>query len=178
MIPFPDLAPTPQVPIRAMSDSTLSDKTEDTPRPTGVCYLIGRLDHALTRRMLEVLSPLGLTVSQYTALSFLESQIQISNAQLAERTLISPQSANEMVKQMNDKGWVERAPDPFHGRVVRLSVTVAGKVLLQQAHAAVARLESNMLAEITQAQRKVFQGNLRQVLHTLGNLKVAPGQPE
>lgn len=159
-----------------MSNPILSAKLEDTPRPTGVCYLIGRLDHALTRRMLEVLAPLGLTVSQYTALSFLESQAQISNAQLAERTLISPQSANEMVKQMSDKGWVEREPDPFHGRVVRLSVTTDGKALLQQAHAAVAQLESSMLADLSQPQRKALHGNLRQVLHMLGTLKLAPGQ--
>ncbi|RIX49794.1 MAG: MarR family transcriptional regulator [Rhodocyclales bacterium GT-UBC] len=156
-----------------MSDfpSTASD---DAPLlPSGFCYLIGRLDHALTRRMLDVLAPLGLTVSQYTALSFIDSQEQISNAQLAERTLISPQSANEMVKQMNEKGWIERAPDPFHGRVVRLGVTTAGKVLLLQAHAAVARLETEMLTSFTATQRKTIHGNLRQVLHTLKDLKNA-----
>jgi DNA-binding MarR family transcriptional regulator len=161
-----------------MSAPTLPDQSENTSRPTGVCYLIGRLDHILNRRMLEALSPLGLTVSQYAALSFLDTQEQISNAQLAERTLISPQSANEMVKQMNDKGWVERAPDPFHGRVVRLSVTVAGKALLLQAHATVARLESSMLADLTQTQRKTFQGNLRQVISVLGTLNMAPTQAE
>ena len=161
-----------------MPNSSPSLKIENKLRPTGVCYTIGRLDHALSRRMLEVLAPIGLTVSQYTALSFLDSQAQISNAQLAERTLISPQSANEMVKQMNEKGWVEREPDPFHGRVVRLSVTVAGKALLQQAHAAVARLESEMLSSLSAAQRKSFQGNLRNVLHALGTIKIALGQAE
>jgi len=156
-----------------MSDSIPPATTDSPQLPSGLCYLIGRLDHALTRRMLDALSPLGLTVSQYTALSFLDSQEQISNAQLAERTLISPQSANEMVKQMDEKGWIERAPDPFHGRVVRLSVTVAGKALLQQAHAAVARLEMEMLNGFTATQRKAIHGNLRQIVHTLKALKNA-----
>ncbi len=155
-----------------MSNSTPPAATTLPLLPSGFCYLIGRLDHALTRRMLDVLAPLGLTVSQYTALSFLDSQEQISNAQLAERTLISPQSANEMVKQMNEKGWIERAPDPFHGRVVRLSTTVAGKALLHTAHAAVASLEMEMLTGISAAQRKKIHGNLRQVLHTLKALKI------
>ncbi len=156
-----------------MSDATTSANTETALLPSGFCYLIGRLDHALTRRMLDVLAPLGLTVSQYTALSFLDTQEQLSNAQLAERTLISPQSANEMVKQMDEKGWIARAPDPFHGRVVRLGVTEAGKALLQQAHDAVARLELDMLASFTAAQRKAIHGNLRQVLHTLKTAKAA-----
>lgn len=150
-----------------MPDLTYPSATDATLVPSGLCYLIGRLDHALIRRMLDVLTPLGLTVSQYTALSFLDSQDQVSNAQLAERTLVSPQSANEIVKQMNEKGWIERAPDPFHGRVVRLSTTVAGKALLQQAHSAIAKLESEMLAGFSASQRKALHSNLRQVLSLL-----------
>lgn len=143
-------------------------------RPLGVCYLIGRLDHAVNRRIRDALTPLGLTVSQYTALSFLESHAQISNAQLAERSLISPQSANEMVKLMEHKGWVERHPDPTHGRIVRLSLTATGQALLDQAHAFVARLEAGMLSKLTSGQRTALHQNLRQVLHTLSAIMIDP----
>lgn len=148
--------------------------SQDKSRPSGVCYLIGRLDHALNRRIRDALTPLGLTVSQYTALSFLESQAQISNAQLAERSLISPQSANEMIKLMEKKGWVERQPDPTHGRIVRLSLTAAGQALLDQAHDQVARLESGMLAKLTAGQRGALHQNLRQVLHALSAIMIDP----
>lgn len=143
-------------------------------RPSGICYLIGRLDHAVNRRIRDALTPLGLSVAQYTALSFLESQSQISNAQLAERSLISPQSANEMIKLMEKKGWVERAPDPTHGRIVRLSLTAGGQALLDQAHERVARLEGGMLGKLSLAQRNVLQQNLRQVLHTLSAIMIDP----
>jgi DNA-binding MarR family transcriptional regulator len=93
-----------------MSESKPRDAAEAAILPVGIGYLIGRLDHSLSRRMQEVLMPIGLTVSQYTALSFIESKSQISNSQLAQRALISPQSANEMVKQMEIKGWVMRTP--------------------------------------------------------------------
>lgn len=148
--------------------------SQDKSRPSGVCYLIGRLDHALNRRIRDALTPLGLTVSQYTALSFLESQAQISNAQLAERTLISPQSANEMIKQMEKKGWVEREPDPSHGRIVRLSLTPAGQSLLDAAHNHVARLEAGMLAKLSATQRNALHQNLRQVLHALSAIMIDP----
>lgn len=147
-------------------------------RPSGICYLIGRLDHALNRRIRDALTPLGLTVAQYTALSFLESQTQISNAQLAERSLISPQSANEMIKQMEKKGWVERAPDPSHGRIVRLSLTAAGQALLDAAHAHIARLENGMLGKLTVTQRNALQQNLRQVLHALSAIMIDPALGE
>ncbi|MGL4410383.1 MAG: MarR family winged helix-turn-helix transcriptional regulator [Zoogloea sp.] len=140
---------------------------DDRARPNGLCYLIGRLDHALNRRIRDALTPLGLTVSQYTALSFLENQPQISNAQLAERSLISPQSANELIKLMEGKGWVERVPDPSHGRIVRISLTDAGSVLLNEAHAHVSALENAMLARFSNGQRNVLQQNMRQMLHAL-----------
>lgn len=148
--------------------------SQDKLRPSGFCYLIGRLDHAVNRRIRDALTPLGLSVAQYTALSFLESQSQISNAQLAERSLISPQSANEMIKLMEKKGWVERAPDPSHGRIVRLSLTGAGQALLDQAHQQVARLESAMLTKLSASQRGALQQNLRQVLHTLSAIMIDP----
>lgn len=151
-------------------DSTGPDKG----RPSGVCYLIGRLDHALNRRIRDALTPLGLTVSQYTALSFLESQAQISNAQLAERSLISPQSANEMIKLMEKKGWVEREPDPSHGRIVRLSLTAAGQALLDEAHSHISRLEAGMLAKLSPTQRSALHQNLRQVLHALSAIMIDP----
>lgn len=146
----------------------------ESSRPIGVCYLIGRLDHALNRRIRDALAPLGLSVAQYTMLSFLEAQAQLSNAQLAERSLISPQSANEMIKAMEAKGWVARQADPSHGRIVRLSLTPEGQLQLAEAHARVWRLEAHMLARLTEEQRVALPGTLREILHALSAIMIDP----
>ncbi|MCQ9371865.1 MarR family transcriptional regulator, partial [Corynebacterium sp. 35RC1] len=75
-------------------------------------YLIGRTDRIVKRRLGEALAPHGLTVPQFTALSVLHARGSLSNAQLAERSFMSPQSANEVVKAMEARGWVTRTPDP------------------------------------------------------------------
>src|SRR5881398_1144702 len=98
-----------------------------SPKPRGIAYLIGRLDHVLGQRLRDRLALLGLTLAQYTALSVLDTQRHLSNAQLAERTMISPQSANEMVKTMDAKGWIERQPDANHGRIVQIRLTAQGR---------------------------------------------------
>lgn len=157
-----------------MNTQTEGSLSLEKNRPSGICYLIGRLDHAVNRRIRDALTPLGLSVAQYTAMSFLESQAQISNAQLAERSLISPQSANEMIKLMEKKGWVERRPDPTHGRIVRLSLTPTGQSLLDQAHEYVARLEAGMLNKLSAPQRNTLHQNLRQVLHALSAIMIDP----
>lgn len=136
-------------------------------KPLGVAYLIGRLDHTLNRHLRESLAPIGLTVTQYTALSVLAGQSQLSNAQLAERSLISPQSANEMVKTMEAKGWIERQPDPAHGRIIRIQVSQTGQALLAQCDAAVAQLETRMLASLGETERNDLRSLLRTLLHGL-----------
>jgi len=136
-------------------------------KPSGIAYLIGRLDHVLSRRMRDSLLPLGLTVPQYTTLSFLSTQGQLSNAQLAERSLISPQSANEMVKMMEGKGWIEREPDPSHGRIIQIRLTESGKELLHQCDALVSQLEATMLLEMGEKERLQFHKQLRALVKML-----------
>jgi DNA-binding MarR family transcriptional regulator len=132
-------------------------------KPTGIAYLIGRIDHVLSRR----LGVLGLTAAQYTALSVLDTQQQLSNAQLAERSMISPQSANEMVKAMEARGWIARQADVNHGRIIHLRLSAEGSALLRQGHAAVAQLEQAMLAELGVDQRSELHGQLRVLLRSL-----------
>jgi DNA-binding MarR family transcriptional regulator len=111
-------------------------------------YLIGRTDRIVKRRLGEALAPHGLTVPQFTALSVLHARGSLSNAQLAERSFMSPQSANEVVKTMEARGWVTRTPDPTHGRIVMLGLTDEALALLALCDEAVRQLEQERLQGI------------------------------
>ncbi|WP_345817108.1 MarR family transcriptional regulator (plasmid) [Paraburkholderia sp. PREW-6R] len=131
-------------------------------------YVIGSLDRALRRRMSDVLAPLGLTLAQFTALSVLETRGQASNAQLAERSFITPQSANEVMNAMASRGWVSREPDPMHGRIVLLQLTEQGRAVLRKGEQAVLAIERQMTegvdadaAAALQEQLETFVRNLR-----------------
>ncbi|AMR82016.1 MarR family winged helix-turn-helix transcriptional regulator [Cupriavidus nantongensis] len=119
--------------------------------PSRLPYLIGRTDRIVKRRLGELLAPHGLTLPQFTALSVLHARGPTSNAQLAERSLISPQSANEVVKTMEARGWIVRQPDPLHGRIVLLSLTESARNLLRQCDDTVAAMEREMLEGIDAA---------------------------
>jgi DNA-binding MarR family transcriptional regulator len=142
-------------------------RTGTASMPTGIAYLIGRLHRMLRRRLGETLSPLGLTLQQYTMLAVLGARGQLSNAQLAERAFVTPQTANEMVKAMEANGWIERSPDPTHGRVIQLRLTPSGQSVLASAHAVTARLEDEMLVAIDADNRKSFHDQLRACVHAL-----------
>lgn len=133
----------------------------DPHKPLGLAYLVGRLDHVLNKRLRDSLAPSGLTVPQYTALSVFRTHGSLSNAQLALRTMISPQSANEMVKAMEARGWIERKPDPSHGRIIQISLTEAGQAILNECDAKVRAVEQLMFPDLQDDERARLHAQLR-----------------
>jgi DNA-binding MarR family transcriptional regulator len=139
---------------------------ENTERPK-VTYLIGRLDRALRRRMSEALSPHDLTVTQYTTLSVLHTRGQLSNAQLASRAFISPQSMNEVVQSLEARKFLTRHADPTHARIVQLGLTPAGVEVVRRCDTAVSQLEQAMLSRLTAPAREVLRESLSECVKVL-----------
>jgi len=137
-------------------------------RPVRLTYVIGQLDRIVKRRLSEVLSQFGLTLPQFTALSVLNARGQMTNAQLAERSFITPQSANEVVKIMEGNGWVSREEHPTHGRLVHLRLTGEGLRLLQECDEAIDEIESSMLRGLDQFPVESLRGMLQ---GCVGNLR-------
>ncbi len=142
--------------------------------PSGIAYLIGHLERLVRRRLGEAISPLGLTIQQYTLLSVLSARGQLSNAQLAERALVSPQSANEMVKGLVQHGWVARSADASHGRIIHLNLTDEGRGILKQAHAAAAQFETEMLEDLSERDRQRYRDYLSASVRSLSQTSVEP----
>ncbi|WP_445620462.1 MarR family winged helix-turn-helix transcriptional regulator [Kushneria sp. Sum13] len=157
--------------MTTISDAHPDAAPDNSPRREGsprVPYLIGRLDRALRKHIGEAVRPLGLTMQQYTALSVLARRSPLSNAQLADRSLVSPQAANEMVRLMEQRGLVMRSPDPHHGRIIHISMTDEGKRLLAECDRAAGALEACMMESLDDQQRVVLERCLRESLKALG----------
>lgn len=129
-----------------------------------VSYLVGRLDRVLRRRLAAALEPLGLTVPEYTALSVLHARSGLSNAQLARRSLITPQAMNEVLARLEERKLVRRRPDPAHGRVRPAELTATGRRLLARADRAVDAVEHAMLRDLPAAERRRLGELLRSAL--------------
>ena len=138
--------------------------------PMRLTYLVGQLDRIVSRRLTEALAVHRLTLPQFTALSVLNARGRSSNAQLAERSFITPQSANEVVKTMESNGWVMRESDPTNRRIVLLQLTPAGKALLRRRDETVDRIEQSMLENMdedeAQALRTLLHGCVRNLRAT------------
>jgi DNA-binding MarR family transcriptional regulator len=131
-------------------------------------YVIARLDRAVRRGIEDVLEPAGLTVPQFTALSVLARRAGLSNAQLARRAYITPQSMNEVVLQLERKGLLKREPDPAHRRILRARVTPKGRTVLERCETAVGEMEGRMLQALDDEGRDRLIHDLAACVHALG----------
>jgi DNA-binding MarR family transcriptional regulator len=138
------------------------------PREPRISYVVARLERALRRELADRIQPHGLTVPQYTTLSVLSSRSGLSNAQLARRSYITPQTMSEVIGALEEKGLVERAPDPGHGRILRITVTSRGRRVMAKCDAAVNEMEEQMLAELSEGDRAGLLQALRSCVHRLG----------
>src|SRR3954471_11409766 len=132
-----------------------------------VSYVIARLDRAIRREIAEMVAPHGLTATQYTALSVLRMGKGLSNAQLARRSYVTPQSMIEMLGTLEAKGLVQRAPAPDHGRILRTELTAKGRRLLSRCDAELDRIENEMTRELSPEELRSFEHMLRSCVHML-----------
>jgi len=123
-----------------------------------VSYLVGRLDRILRRRLGDALAPHGLSLPEYTTLSVLRARSGLSNAQLARRSLITPQAMNEVLARLEGRGLVRREVDPAHARIRRARLTAAGETLLAAADAATAPVEEALTPGLRESLADVLRG--------------------
>jgi DNA-binding MarR family transcriptional regulator len=135
--------------------------------PPRVSYLAGRLDRMLRRRLSQALEPHGLTLPEYTALSVLQSRSGLSNAQLARRSLITPQATNEVLARLEARNLVRRRADPAHGRIRPAQLTPAGRRLLARADRAVDEIEREMLGDLPGPDRRRLSELLNGIVQRL-----------
>jgi DNA-binding MarR family transcriptional regulator len=131
-------------------------------------YVIGRLDRALRREIGALVAPYGLTVPKYTALSILRDRPGLSNAQLARRSLVTPQSMNEVLAVLERDGLVLRSPAANHGKLVEVSLSERGREVLAACDRAVADMEDAMLADLDAAGSEQLREALMACVHRLG----------
>lgn len=145
----------------------LASRAVSSPKPR-ISYIVGRLDRALSLAVEERVAEHGLTLPQYTALSVLRMKSGLSNAQLARRTFVRPQSMMQVISKLEAAGLIERSPDASHGRILRTEITEQGRTVLAACDKAVTQMEREMLADLDKGQREDLREALLACVRRLG----------
>ena len=116
-------------------------KASDFDAHQSLGYALKRAQHALRLHMDRQLKESGLTAPQYNVLCSLEAESGASNARLARRAFVTPQTMQSMLVKLERAGLIERSPDAEHGRIQRTQLTELGRDILLKAHRSVRETE-------------------------------------
>lgn len=127
-----------------------------------------RLYLALRAAMDEALVRNGITAAQFGALSALEQEPGLTNANLARRLVVTPQTTHTIVTGLVEAGLVVRQPHPVHGRLLVLDLSNAGEAVVEEAGPIVAEVERRMVALLTEDEQTTLSRMLRMCAASLG----------
>ena len=148
----------------------VAESPSDTSRSVEprISYVIARLERAVRAGINERVRPYGLTTLQYTTLSLLGARGQpLSNAQLARRAYMTPQSMLAVIDALEEKGLIRRDPHPNHRRVYPATLTAKGRRVREACDAAVTAMEEEMLAELGPRERTRLLASLKACVRSL-----------
>ena len=123
-----------------------------------VGYLLRQAHQAFRAAAQNALAPLGLTLPQYSVLSVADAQPGLSGAELARESMVTPQTANEIITLLVTAGLLERRPDARDKRLRRMVVTEPGRGLLSRARPAVHAVEQRMTGSFGDADLAALRG--------------------
>lgn len=126
-----------------MTSARISSPAEDHPfvPHESLGYALKRAQQALRLHMDRQLKGLGLTAPQYNVLCSLEAEPGASNARLARRAFVTPQTMQSMLVKLERAKLISRTPDAEHGRIQRTELTEKGRAIILKAHQAVQQTE-------------------------------------
>lgn len=119
-----------------------------------------RAEQALNATKTAVLKPAGVTVAQYGALLHLSTNPGISAAALARLCAVTPPTMNTVLKNLQERGLIERTPHEWHRNVLETRLTDEGRTVMADADARAVRVERALAAEFTDEERDALAGLL------------------
>jgi DNA-binding MarR family transcriptional regulator len=107
-------------------------------------FALKQAQQALRTHLDSGLREIGLTTPQYAVLAFLEVEAGASNAALARRAFVTPQTMQAILVALERAGLIARIPHPEHGRVQMTELTARGRGALETASGIVADAEERL----------------------------------
>ncbi|MFE3786637.1 MarR family winged helix-turn-helix transcriptional regulator [Streptomyces goshikiensis] len=117
---------------------------------------IKRAEQALLAAKNGALKPAGVTVPQYAALLWLSEKPGISAAALARLCGVTPPTMNTVLKNLQERGLIERTPHEWHRNVLETRLTEEGDAVMRRADTDAVRVERALAAVFSDEERELL----------------------
>lgn len=142
-----------------MSSGIFSRVSHDD-RPD-LAAMVGRLGRTLIERERPILAAHQVSMWGYVVLTALRDEPMRTQAALARAIGADKTRIIGVLDELQERGLIERAPDPADRRVRLLALTPAGRRLHASVQSDIRKSEENLLSQLKAADRTAFLRTLR-----------------
>jgi DNA-binding MarR family transcriptional regulator len=146
-----------------MKNRTEKNRQAETRR---AAQMMKRIMIHFRSQMDEQLRPQGVTTAQLQVLKVIRDE-PASGAQLARSCYVTPQSAQALLKGLEDGGWIRRSKDRVNDRILIAQLTPSGVELLESAEKLVRVIEKKLWHEVSLEAVEALNGVLEHCLRNL-----------
>ena len=118
-------------------------------------------------QMDERLRPGGVTTAQFMVLKAIRSEPGASGAQLARACHMTPQSAQALLKSLEDGGWIVRTKDAVNERILTAKLTSSGVKLVEEGERLIRSIERKLWDGISESAVEALNKTLVRCLENL-----------
>jgi MarR family transcriptional regulator, organic hydroperoxide resistance regulator len=118
-------------------------------------------------QMDEQLRPQRVTTAQLHVMKVIRDEPGGSGAQLARACYVTPQSAQALLKGLENDGWITRAKDRVNDRILIAQLTPSGEELLENAEKLARVIEKRLWRGVELEAVEALNGVLAQCLENL-----------
>jgi len=126
-------------------------------------YLLRQASAAHRLQLERALADIDVTPPQFVVLTMLAAYPGASNAELARLTLLTPQTVNVIVANLERAGALARTPHEVHGRILEIELTDKGRKLLGAGRERAHGVEHDLVKWLTSEEQKIVRRWLAQV---------------
>jgi DNA-binding MarR family transcriptional regulator len=134
-------------------------------------FLLVFLGSRQGRRMREALEPLGVHPRDFGVMTLVASRPGSTQQQLSDLSGIDRSSMVAVLDDLEEQRLAERRPDPSDRRKRSIHLTAKGRRVLEQSRREGARLQEELMADLTPGERDELLRLLRKLAGT------APAEP-
>ncbi len=153
-----------------IADQWRRERPDIDMQPMEIIGRISRLERRLAPRLAEVFADHGLEAWEFDVLASLRragAPYELTPGQLLDTMMITSGAVTHRISRLEDRGLVERRPDPDDGRVVRVRLTDEGLRTIDAAMPAHAANEAEILSVLSGPDRQALVTILRRLLAAL-----------
>ena len=133
---------------------------------------VGQTNLKVHRTLNALLASVDLSLAQHEILVNIHRDSGLTQKQLSEKLLVVKSNISALIKKLEARGLVRRAPDPRDSRNNQLTLTAQGEELVQRSFALQNRVVKAMVSVMSDAELELMRDVMERVSQSLDQLEV------